>query len=52
MVPDIVNVMHCVPGIELVCLQALMDLRATSAGPLAIAEYVSPKNNAAALLRW
>ncbi|HEY8151580.1 MAG TPA: ATPase, T2SS/T4P/T4SS family, partial [Vicinamibacteria bacterium] len=28
-VPDIVNIMQSVPGAELVCLQALLDLRAT-----------------------
>ena len=28
-VPDIVNIMQSVPGTELVCLQALLDLRAT-----------------------
>ena len=32
-VPDIVNVMHSVPGTEIVCLQALLDLKAASAAP-------------------
>ena len=37
--PDIVNIMQSVPGTELVSLQALLDLQATSAAP-AVAELL------------